>query len=63
MIFLSNYEKMYKFLFNAVEKSINILIEAQRECEEIYVSEISITKELERRKLEKKLNIISNVEE
>jgi len=54
---------MYKFLFNAVEKSINILIEAQRECEEIYVSEISITKELERRKLEKKLNIISNVEE
>ena len=63
MIFLSNYEKMYKILFNAAEDAINILIKAQQKCEDIYVSEISITKQLEKREIEKTLELLSNVKE
>jgi len=60
---LSNYEKMYKILFNAAEDAINILIKAQQKCEDIYVSEISITKQLEKREIEKTLELLSNVKE
>jgi len=63
VIFLSNYEKMYKILFNAAEDAINILIKAQQKCEDIYVSEISITKQLEKREIEKTLELLSNVKE
>lgn len=34
-----NYKKMYHELFRATEKAINILIEAQQKCEDIYVDE------------------------
>lgn len=60
---MSNYEKMYKILFNAAEEAINILIKAQQKCEDIYVSEISITKQLEKREIEKTLELLSNVKE
>lgn len=36
-----NYKKMYHELFNATEKAINILIEAQQNCEDIYVDEFN----------------------
>ncbi len=36
-----NYKKMYHELFNATEKTINILIEAQQKCEDIYVDEFN----------------------
>ena len=34
-----NYKEMYLELMRATEKAINILIQAQRDCEEIYISE------------------------
>lgn len=34
---MANYEKMYKTLFMACEKAMNILEEAQKECEEMYI--------------------------
>ena len=34
---MPDYEKMYYTLFNATEKAINMLIEAQNKCEDIYV--------------------------
>ena len=36
---MSDYKKMYLILFRATEEAINTLIEAQRECEELYISE------------------------
>lgn len=36
---MPNYKKMYFTLFRATEQAINTLIEAQRECEELYISE------------------------
>lgn len=36
---MPDYEKMYFRMFRATERAINILIEAQRECEELYVSD------------------------
>ena len=35
---MPNYKKMYLKMVRASEKAINILIEAQRECEELYLS-------------------------
>lgn len=35
---LPDYEKMYFELFRASEKAIRVLIEAQRACEEAYLS-------------------------
>ncbi len=35
---MENYKEMYLKLFRATEKAINCLIDAQRECEEIYIS-------------------------
>ena len=35
---MRDYQKMYLALFKASEEAINLLIEAQRECEELYMS-------------------------
>lgn len=35
---MPNYKEMYYQLFRETEKAINILIAAQRECEEQYIS-------------------------
>ncbi len=34
---MPDYEKMYAKMFNAAEDAINLLIKAQRECEEMYM--------------------------
>ena len=36
---MPDYKEMYLTLFRATEQAINTLIEAQRACEELYVSE------------------------
>lgn len=36
---MPDYKKMYLTLFRATEQAINTMIEAQRECEEMYISE------------------------
>jgi len=36
---MPDYKEMYLTLFRAVEDAVNILIEAQQECEEMYISE------------------------
>lgn len=33
-----DYEKMYLTLLRATEEAVNLLIAAQRECEELYIS-------------------------
>ena len=33
------YKEMYLKMFRASEEAVNILIAAQRECEEMYISE------------------------
>ena len=35
---MPDYQEMYLALFKASEEAINLLIEAQRECEELYMS-------------------------
>lgn len=35
---MPDYQKMYWTLFRATEEAVNLLIAAQRECEELYVS-------------------------
>lgn len=35
---MSSYKEMYLTLFRATEQAINLLIAAQRECEEQYLS-------------------------
>lgn len=35
---MPDYKEMYLTLFRATEKAINTLIEAQRACEELYIS-------------------------
>ncbi|WP_312159698.1 hypothetical protein [Oscillibacter sp.] len=35
---MSDYKEMYLKLFRASEEAVNILIAAQRECEELYLS-------------------------
>lgn len=35
---MPDYKKMYLTLFNATEEAVNLLITAQRECEELYIS-------------------------
>ena len=51
---MADYKKMYLTLFNATEDAINTmenvtqaLIQAQRECEELYISAPAQDKELE----------------
>ena len=36
---MPDYKEMYFTLFRATEQAINTLIEAQRACEELYISE------------------------
>lgn len=36
---MPDYKEMYLTLFRATEQAINTLIESQRECEEMYISE------------------------
>ena len=38
-----NYKELYLDLFRATEKAINLLIEAQQQCEEKYISVPEIT--------------------
>ena len=38
-----NYKEMYLKMMRASEQAIRILIKAQRECEEMYVSEADVT--------------------
>ena len=40
---MPNYKEMYFKMVRASERAINILIEAQRECEEMYLSGRSLT--------------------
>ena len=40
---MPDYKEMYLKMVRASEKAINILIEAQRECEELYLSGRSLT--------------------
>lgn len=35
---MPDYKEMYYTLFNAVEDAIHLLIQAQRECEELYIA-------------------------
>ena len=35
---MADYQKMYLHLFHAVEDAIQLLIEAQRACEELYMN-------------------------
>ncbi len=35
---MPDYKKMYLTLFNATEEAVDLLIAAQRECEELYIS-------------------------
>lgn len=35
---MPDYKKMYLTLFKASEEAVNLLIAAQRECEELYLS-------------------------
>ena len=37
VIAMIDYQKMYLSLFDKTEQVINILIEAQKQCEEIYI--------------------------
>ena len=39
-----DYKELYLTMFRATEKAMNILAEAQRECEELYCEEQSETK-------------------
>ena len=37
VILMPDYKEMYYTLFRASEKAVNILLEAQRSCEEMYL--------------------------
>ena len=36
---MSNYKELYLKMFRASEEAVNILLEAQRECEELFISQ------------------------
>lgn len=36
---MPDYQKLYLKMFNATEKAIEILVNAQKECEEMYISQ------------------------
>lgn len=38
VLFMPDYKEMYLTLFRATEKAINLLISAQQECEDLYLS-------------------------
>ncbi len=35
---MEDYKQMYFIMMNAAEEAINLLIEAQRRCEELYIN-------------------------
>ena len=35
---MADYQKMYRTMFRASEEAVNLLLRAQRECEEMYIS-------------------------
>lgn len=39
---MADYRKMYVALFSASEKAVDILIAAQKECEEMYLQDDSV---------------------
>ena len=39
VLVMPDYEKLYKQMVNAAEDALKILIESQRNCEEMYISE------------------------
>ena len=39
---MADYKEMYLKMLTATEKAINLLIDAQQECEEIYVQQTII---------------------
>lgn len=39
VIEIPDYRKMYLTLFDATEKTVNDLIEAQKKCEELYIAD------------------------
>lgn len=43
---MSNYKKMYLKLFRATEEAVNLLIDAQRACEELYISRTAKRKKM-----------------
>lgn len=53
---MADYKKMYLKMFQASEQAVNILIEAQQVCEQLYISspeleliEVSLTAENKKR--------------
>ena len=38
VVFMPDYQEMYLTLFRASEEAVSLLIKAQRECEELYLS-------------------------
>lgn len=36
---MPNYKELYLKMFRASEEAVNILLEAQRECEELFISQ------------------------
>ena len=45
---MADYMELYLKMFRASEKAINILMEAQRECEELYCEELGDQEKRER---------------
>ncbi len=37
---MPDYKKMYLTMFRASEEAVNLLLQAQRECEELYISSL-----------------------
>lgn len=42
---MPDYKQLYLTLLNSVEKAINLLIDAQKACEEIYIDTDKTTQE------------------
>lgn len=36
---MADYKEMYLTLFRAVEQAVNLLVDAQRKCEELYINQ------------------------
>ena len=44
---MPDYKEMYLIMMRAVEKAVNLLIEAQQKCEELYIAGTSQKTSLE----------------
>lgn len=49
---MADYREMYLKMFRANEEAVNLLIKAQRECEELYISSGEAESEPERSETE-----------